>query len=502
LSTKKKIELSRLTRKEINDLTVEFYESKQIFTANIQQLGKSFLNKVLTIDPWTNNFNKIRNTFIEDSKSDDKEVPDNEEGFYKYIVDIYFQLKQEPRQKLIETYMRATQHIVEIDDRISKINEEIDTIIKSKNQEVYQKKVPVLTYYSILNKNARIELIEFLKKGIYDYVISECNAGLGIGLWNTLQYEYAILGSKNYDVSYPKMISNKFMDLTPDEKNEMERKYEKDKPAFQKALKEYIENNDIAEKIRLFYDKNHIAAKKKEILEQCIIAYENGSKIVSGGLSIFIVEGILHEICSLFDITENELLGMGLKEKLDFLQDKLSYELHYEYYSFAFRILRNKMAHGIAKSNELEEMADLLLLDIKDSIGIATSMRIPMNQKRFFIHQALIETTNNKYNYVYGYLNSYKIAVDPFYKLKDDILKIHSLVQENSFWNYIDNLVNHGNLYGKSFAESFIKSLLTCKIEHTKDKCVIRLKKLSNFQFEEFDKHRFINSLLGFVRYV
>ncbi|MBN8586504.1 MAG: hypothetical protein J0M37_15550 [Ignavibacteria bacterium] len=502
MANNKKIDLSNLKMKEINDLTAEFYDSKQIFTANFQQLGKSFLNKVLSIDLWVSDFDKIRKTFIEDSKSNDKEVPDNEEGFYKYIVDIYFQLKQEPKQKLLDTYISATQHIQEIDDRIAKINEEIDTIIKLKNQEVYQKKVPLLTFYSNLNKDARIELIEFLKKGIYDYVISECSAGLGIGLWNTLQYEYALLGSKNYDVSYPNMISNKFMDLIPDEKEEMERIYDKDKPAFQKALKEYIENNDIIDNIRLLYDKNHIVAKKKEILEQCIIAYENDSKIVSGGLSIFIIEGILHEICSLFDITENELLGMGLKEKLDFLQYKLSYELHYEYYSFAFRILRNKMAHGIAESNELKEMADLLLLDIKDSIGIATSMRIPMNQKRFFIHQALIETSSNKYNYVFGYLNTYKIPIDPFYDIQNDILKVHSLVQENSFWNYIDNLVNHGNLYGKSFAESFIKSLLSCKIEHTKDKCVIRLKKLSNFQLEEFDKNRFINSLLGFVRYV
>lgn len=176
MSLENKIDLSNMKMKEIRALTADFYNDKLIFSANFEQLCKHFLSKVLPINVWSEDFSKVRSIYIENSKYNEKEVPNNDDEFYKYIVKNYFDLVREPYQVLLSTYQRATKDLKEIDDRIAQINNDINKIKVSEITKDIQEKIPLLKYFSDANKQVRNDLLQFLKTGIYDYVLSECEA--------------------------------------------------------------------------------------------------------------------------------------------------------------------------------------------------------------------------------------------------------------------------------------------------------------------------------------
>lgn len=199
----------------------------------------------------------------------------------------------------------------------------------------------------------------------------------------------------------------------------------------------------------------------------------------------------------LFDEDENKLLGAGFQEKVNILNSKMSFEFDYEYYSFKFRLLRNKMAHGLIDGRESKEIADLLLLDLFDAIEISKSNMIPLNQKLFFVYQTLKDRPPENYNYLAGYCFLKHIEIPDFYNTASDENKINEIANSEELWIFIDNCLCSNDIYKKSFAQCLVKTLKDLKLDNINEKCVLRLQTMVTTGVPKFNKEKFILKLIG-----
>lgn len=157
-----------------------------------------------------------------------------------------------------------------------------------------------------------------------------------------------------------------------------------------------------------------------------------------------IIEGIFHDLCILIGEKENNLLKEGFQYKLDKLHGYLGTEMYYEYYSFRFRLFRNKVSHGRLSKTDVDELADLLLLDLYQICRIVYSDRLDMNHKRHVVDELNKNLAKPDYKYLMRYILLDKIKIPAFYNLEKQIEEIEKLIIGNDFWNYLDEQVKDG----------------------------------------------------------
>ncbi len=213
-----------------------------------------------------------------------------------------------------------------------------------------------------------------------------------------------------------------------------------------------------------------------------------------------IIEGIFHDICIALGTSENEVLGMGFQEKVNIMKKYLDYHFNHEYYSFKFRLLRNKVAHGLMDAAEATEITDLILLDVRDAAKLSRSMQIPLNQKKFFLHQALKEGKKGDFRYLIAFVLMKKTAVPEFYGLVDDEQKTPELVGSPEFWDIIDVFKN-GVAMEKAMVYSLLKILKDHPLFDTTD---IKEKRVSGLHgsfknLPVFDFDKFIEPLTNYI---
>lgn len=208
------MKLDKLTLKEISGITKEFYENEIIFNADFKVLFLNFLYKVTGENIWGMSFADIRDLYINNLETKSEDIPDIETDFYKYIIGLYFGLDKPPYLEILKYYRLASSDLKEVDKRIINIENEIKDITANKNTVDIQSKVPVLHYFLNLNKEAREEILNFLKFEIKAYSLRQCDPQYkNIYKFPNVPYNYNF-NPKAYDVRYPSLISNKFKDLT------------------------------------------------------------------------------------------------------------------------------------------------------------------------------------------------------------------------------------------------------------------------------------------------
>ena len=94
------------------------------------------------------------------------------------------------------------------------------------------------------------------------------------------------------------------------------------------------------------------------------------------------LEGLFHDCCSLIGISEKELNIASLNAKLDKLKEKENNDLrsNYEYFSFRFPVIRNKVAHGryFESDNQLQTL--FLIFDLFTLCERITNPKIELNK--------------------------------------------------------------------------------------------------------------------------
>lgn len=463
--------LKETTVGEISEIFNKLNNDGSLFRCDLGQIARHFLSEFLPLNLFQADFETIKKSFLENIEFEEfKEKKFNEDEldfmaelhkkqieviekacadeseFYRYICKAYLDLVREPKEELLSAFVRARQDIREIDETLSKIQSQLDEITKNNDVNEIQEKKPILYYYQEHNQKAKEQVLNFLKEEINDYALSNCyDNSIMSGLFGRVPYNYH-WNPKSYAPRYPNDLENKFGDLPYQAFVELSKQYKEDKMAFNKYLAEHIEREEIVFNINNLLDKHHILDIRKEIISEALNTYENGAKIMFVNAVPTIIEGILHDICILIGEDENELLQKGFQHKLDRLKNVLSYELCYEYYSFRFRLFRNKVAHGRLTQSDVFELSDLLLLDLYDICKLVSSQKLKLNQKRFVIDEINKNVSTPDYKYVLEFLLLDKIEIPSFYNLDNQVSEVEKIIASSEFWEFIEKEMEGGDI--------------------------------------------------------
>jgi hypothetical protein len=249
---------------------------------------------------------------------------------------------------------------------------------------------------------------------------------------------------KSYKPRYPNDLENKFGKLPYPDFVDLCKQYKKDKPTFYAFLKKYIVDEKIVSSIHELVQHHHILDERKEIIYETLYIYQHGAKIMFAIAVPTIIEGIFHDLCLLIGEKENDLLKEGFQYKLDKLQNQFGWELYYEYYSFRFRLFRNKVVHGRLTHIDIDELADLLLLDLYQVCELVQSDKLNLNHKRFVIDELHKNISKPDFKYLMEYLLLDKTDIPPFYKLEKQIKEVENLIIGNAFWEFLETEMDNG----------------------------------------------------------
>lgn len=477
--------------KDISEIFEALKSNGSIFRCNFEQIAKHFLSKFLPINPFSVDFGTLCNAYLEsidfknytlekdttdlmeiiqtEHSNKIQNVVKNEKEFYKYICKQYFDLVIEPQQELLKTFENTIEDLKDIDDTLKEIQDKLEEITKNNKTDEIQEKKPILCYYQEHNQKAKNSVLSFLKNDIYDYSLSKCfDNRLFSHVFSDAPYNYS-WNKQSYKPKYPNDLANKFGELPISDFQEIHRKYKENKQDFYTYLTNYIQNEEIVFLISQLLDKHHLLNVRKEIIKEAVNIFENGAKIMFANAVPTIIEGILYDLCLLNGEAENELRQKGFKDKLDRLVNVFGYELYYEYYAFRFRLFRNKVAHGRLTKIDVDELADLLLLDLYQICKLVLSSKLKINQKRFIIDELSKNSLTPDYKYVFQYLLLDKIEISIFYNLTKDIDEIEKIINSDKFWEFLEREIEKG---GESVKHGIIK--------------IVKL--ISNRKQKEFDK--------------
>jgi len=451
--------LSRLKQSDLDEGLDRLLTGDLIYRCSFSQIAKHFLTPYLSVPTFSADFTSIRNAYLQATTDErkmkskvsdelgfesDNKVPTEEQAFYQYICDCYLYLKKEPKESLAKLYDDATIDIREIDARLKDIQGKLDEITKGNDANEIQEKKPVLYFYQEHNEKAKAEILRFMLHDIKQYALKESYKDfLGGTIWWNVPYPYR-LNPNGYNPRLPHDLDNKFRCLTISDLAKLKVKYEEDKPAFYEDLERYIKEEEIVFSIGNLLGQNHILYGRGEIIDDTLKTYENGGKIMFAHAVPTIIEGILHELCLQVGEKENDLLHKGFQYKLDQLLPAIGVELYYEYYSFRFRIIRNKIAHGRLTKSDVDELADLMLLDLHQICKLTLSSKLQLNQKRFVIDELSKTMESPDYKYLVQYLHLVKVEVPEFYGLADKIDEIEKLPGTPGFWKFINEELDNG----------------------------------------------------------
>ncbi len=462
---KSKKKLNEVTAGDVSAIFGKLKNNGSLFRYDFSQISKYLLKEFLPLNPFTVDFDILVQSFLEHIEFDKEEDQHEEElfkdfrrkereellnativenDFHRYVCKKYFDLTKLPKDELLEAYEKAVSDLKEIDETLNDIKIKLDTITLKNDTTEIQEKKPILYYYQAHNEKAKTSILSFIKDDIKNYALTNC---YGNSIWGAMMmhipYNYS-WNPDSYKPRYPNDLANKFGELPYPKFVEVYKQYNEDKPEFYKFLSKYIEEEEIVLSIINLIDYHHLLHTRKEILLETLKIYQSGSKIMFATAVPTIIEGVFHDLCVLIGEKENDLLSQGFQHKLDRLQECLGLELHFEYYSFRFRLFRNKVSHGRLTKKDVDELADLLLLDLNQVCKLVSTDKLDLNHKRFVVDELNKNLLKPDYKYLMQYILLDKTEIPAFYGLEKQVEEVEKLIIGDEFWSFLDEEVKHG----------------------------------------------------------
>ncbi|RAV97608.1 hypothetical protein [Pseudochryseolinea flava] len=435
----KKFPLHGITGGQVQEILDDLKQQGIAYRCDFDILSKHFLFRTLNINPFLSDFSSLRKSFLEDSDHEQHEVPENENEFHKYVCRFYFTIVKSPKDELLGLYEHAFADIKAIDRTLAEITQKQSETIKRNDTAEIQELIPILKYYQQHNEDARTEIMNFLKDRIHNLALNQCyDSSLFPAFFQSVPYSY-YWNSKAYTPHPPSDLDNKFGDLPVRLIRDLKVTYESDRPAFNRTIQQYISEKEIIFSISDLLHKHHILDQHSTIIREALDTYSNGSKMMFANAVPTIIEGIFHDICKTVGTPENVLLTEGFQQKLNRLRKVLGSDLEYEYYSFRFRLFRNKVAHGRMNIADQSEISDMLLLDLYHASELCFSNDLKLNKKRFLIDQLNKGLSNPDYKYLIEYLLLGEEVIPAFYHLESQIIEVERLISSDGFWAFLEN---------------------------------------------------------------
>lgn len=513
MTTGEKVSLKNATVADLSEVLEKLKEDGLLFRWSFTKISKHLLSHFLDM-PLFIGFDALRDAFLENiefrkEKAGKKSIVNAlfeeelkeeietaikyEDTFHKYICKTYLGLTKEPKEELLEAFVRAREDIKVIDKNLKKIADDLERIDRIGDTIEIQSRKPILIYYRGRNLKAKEDVLDFLKNNINDYALNKCyDKSILSALFERPAYNY-LWNPESYVPRYPNDLENKFGTLEFPVFKELYKKYTEDKTAFYRELTNFINDQEIVHSMVTMVGTHHLLDSRKDIIEAAIAAYVSGARIMFTNAVPTIIEGIIHDLCVQVGESDNELLQMGFQEKLDKLHRHLGWELFYEYYSFRFRLFRNKVAHGRLTKLDVDELADLLLLDLHHMCRLVNSNSFKLNRKRFVIAELSNNIASPDYKYLMEYLLLDQIQVPIFYELSAKITEIDKIISSSEFWLFLESEIDQG---GESVKHALYLILKTISKRKPFDKrCTKLFKKIGIRKVDTVIAERYLQYL-------
>ncbi|APA83936.1 hypothetical protein [Francisella tularensis] len=473
------INLEDLTISEIAELAEKALKGYNMSRLSLAQIGKIFLSHALDIDLNRSSFEDVRAIYIKSNKQDD--VCKDENDFYKSIAKDYLWLRHDPKDKLLEYFYKATDDLKKIDLQLNYINTELNKLNSKKKsigwlngEDRYCRNL--LEYYKEKNQIAKDEILIFISKDLESYSLENCYRSFdplkAFPFRNEMPYSYSsrkwILSFYDpYDVRSLTELSNKFLNLPLSSYKKIEDLYKNNKVEFFKLAENYISSNlnrdkSVIDKIKKYTETNHIIANRKDIILEILKHYNEQNFISVVHMLPMQIEGIFHDICLEIGINESQLDISSINDKLEIMESKINNFYYFEYYSFKFPILRNKVAHGKKIEGNIQHTAIMLILDLLPVCELCLLKEIPINKKISLLDEAL----NDNFDSLIEMFNYKDIEIPSFYQRDNDIKTALEKYKDDAFWDYLENEVKKEKVENihKSEIMKFIKKLNSSKL--------------------------------------
>lgn len=425
-----------------------------MFYASFQIIAKHYLSNCYKEKIFDKDFCYIYDKFISllDDDDDPNEIPKDEDNFYQFVIKECIGLIDEPRIKLLELFLEASEDLVEIQNNISQIiNQKIEiNNIKQRNVKYLSQddryEIHKLDYYLSKNTNAKEEIIDFLTHKIKQHSYQKCLSIIKHlnPFLQTPPYNFSrrniFRNKEDCNITNFSIYFNKFLRLPI-------RQYEKniieniDTPEnIILFAKKYIIDYNILSDLKNLISSNHILHRRQKELLQTILNYEKNDFVSFNLMTPLQIEGIFHDLCVEVGVEEKDLELSSLNEKLLRLKNENHFYMLYEYYAFHFPKIRNNVAHGKLFLNEHDDQAVLLLLDLVPVCEMTTYDSLPINKSLALINNIF----KNSLESLFEWIEFIDYEHPSFYQLEDKIQLIKNKYDENFFNEYIDTKINSG----------------------------------------------------------
>jgi hypothetical protein len=417
-----------------------------IFDVSSESLGRGFIAH-LGLDGMP--FSKLIMTFRNDV---DEQVDPalDESAFYRYVSKRWV-VSENLVSGLLERYRNATSDLQEIAASLEKIHIELDQINKEKRPSAAQRyDRKRLIYFEEKNKKAQTEILDFLTFHIKRFVLNEHAAAILVapafpighfGRPEGIPYRYGYIGPRlrsPYDPESVSETSNKFLDFPMEAYREMQRMYREEQNNFFIVAREYLKGalenySSASARIASYADRSPILAPRRELLTRLTSMFDDGDFIGFVNISPLQIEGIFTDICVALGASEAMLDVSSVNSKLDVISPKIRglNDIQYEYFSFKFPLVRNRVAHGEVFLGDYEHAAIMLMLDLLPVCHLTVSDEIVTNKQ----YKALIDAEfTRRLDKVLMWLADPATDLPDFYHWKTARRLLVLYVNTQSFW--------------------------------------------------------------------
>lgn len=486
--------LATLTTPHHDELIHKIYNANYFLHASYDQIAKPFLSHFIEGEIFSMPYTAIRAEVISQLK-DSADIPEEEIKFFAYICKTFLYLEALPASVMLGYYRDANQDLQIIEKRIANYEKQTAEIEEKQPKEKTEEdtyKIRLLKHYIEANRSASEEILDFLFYRIEEYTKfnTTVKPGLTSLIYGGIPYSFRFI-SRQLQWESLSNLNNKFADLSIEKHRELEELYKSNKPVFYSETRSYIEEKKIIDQIRKMVSDNHRLDQRSRIFHEAFQAYETGSKYLFCSVIALQIEGLFADYCLELGIEETSIRGGSLTDKVRMVATKNNRYRNFEYYAFSFPLIRNQIAHGNLISEDVDNLADYLLLDLFDVCLSLTSLALPVNRVVSILR--LWQETQNDKKLEVKYSLYREIVIPDFYNLKETEVQIREVIFNRPFWDYLHSLIHHD----LSMLKKGIRKIVTTlrKLEINVKWCNEVLEKLMEVTPDGFDEYQFLEEL-------
>lgn len=361
------------------------------------------------------------------------------------VIEKWLRIDKLPRDEFIAVQQEAIDDLRQISSNIAvcktELNELTDRKAKDAEQDGDSHRAAYLEYKIAQNLEARDELLSFLERGVADEVLHRVSRTHyakflpASFFWFRFPYHFRHAPSV-YSPASLSEVRNKFREEPLSEVGRWERLFEDDRPRFHTEVGKYIESRKVVDGIRAKLRNHHRLVERAEVLEQALDVYEDGKHALFCNVTPVQIEGLVGDWARELGISEKELRKAALTLKIDQIKKTEPIFGDFEYFRFGFPVLRNRVAHGRFESANVDQVANLLLLDLADVCRRLYDEQLPTNRLVDFLRR--LDSANPDYEKAYEYVAFRNVQLPSLYGLDSKRAEADMILSSDGWWVWLD----------------------------------------------------------------